>query len=108
MPRLTYSKRNAIRQAVEMQALCIESARILDKDVRSVNSNPDTRAKAGTALSNITRAWRVLEEAKRVLKGDPSPGSYRPEKKPRKSRAAMLTMFSESIAEGEEKAEAQA
>jgi hypothetical protein len=32
-------------------------------------------------LSSLTRAWKELEDARRILIGKPLPGSYRPEKK---------------------------
>lgn len=78
MPRLRYSKREAIRQAVDLQRLCVGNAQLLDADARAEGATPESRAKAGTALSNVVRAWRVLEEGKRVLKGDPLPGSLKP------------------------------
>lgn len=81
MPRLTYSKRDAIKQANDLQRLCIESAKLLDADARANSATPEQRAKAGTALSNVVRGWRVLQEAKRILRGDPAPGSFKPERR---------------------------
>ena len=84
MPRLSYSKRDAIRQAVEMQRLCFSNAQLLDQDIRA-SADKEQRARVATGLGHLVRAWKTLEDSKRVLKGDPMPGSLKPEK-PRPNR----------------------
>lgn len=79
MPRLTYSKREAIRQAVAMQRYCVEGAELLGRDLAATD-NKEQRARIATGLGNLVKAWRVAEDAKRVLKGEPLPGSYKAEK----------------------------
>ena len=59
MPRLTYSKRDALRQAVALQALLLADA-----------ENPETPP---TARAAVARAWRDLEDQKRILRGHGAP-----------------------------------
>ena len=80
MPRLTYSKRDAIRQAVAMQTLCFSNARLLGADIAG-SADAEQRARVATGLGNLVKAWRVLEESKRIWKGDPMPGCLKPERK---------------------------
>ena len=80
MPRLTYSKRDAIRQAVAMQTLCFSNARLLGADIAG-SADAEQRARVATGLGNLVKAWRVLEDAKRILKGDPMPGCLKPQNK---------------------------
>jgi hypothetical protein len=97
MPRLTYSKRAAIRQAVEMQRLCFSNAQLLDQDIRA-SADKEQRARVATGLGNLVKAWRVLEDAKRVLKGDPMPGCLKPtERQPRKRRQPTPEEVAESM-----------
>jgi hypothetical protein len=85
MPRLSYSKRAAIRQAIDMQKHCVKAADLLATDIQAT-SDKEERARVATALGNVVRNWSALQESVRVLKGDPLPGSFKPEKpeKPRK------------------------
>ena len=77
MPRLTYSKRDAIRQAVAMQALCFSNARLLGADIAG-SADAEQRARVATGLGNLVKAWKTLEDSKRILKGDPMPGCLKP------------------------------
>jgi len=85
MPRLTYSKRAAIRQAVDMQKLCYSGAQLLDQDLRGTEDKEE-RARVATALGNLLKTWTALQESVRILKGDPMPGSFRPKEKPKPTR----------------------
>lgn len=89
MPRLSYGKRNAIRQALEMQRLCFTGAQLLDADLRSADDK-EARARVATALGNLVRNWACLQESVRVLKGDPMPGSLRPANKRRRNASPPL------------------
>jgi hypothetical protein len=80
MPRLNYSKRAAIRQAIDMQKLCFAGAQLLDQDLRAA-TDKEERARVATALGNLVRNGSVLQESVRVLKGDPMPGKLKPEPK---------------------------
>ncbi len=97
MPRLTYSKRDAIRQAVEMQRLCFSNAQLLDQDIQA-SADKEQRARVATGLGHLVRAWKTLEDSKRVLKGDPMPGSLKPEK-PRPNRRRPAVVDIEAVAE---------
>src|SRR5713226_8116951 len=88
MPRLSYSKRAAIRQAIEMQRFCYSGAELLAKDLLE-ETDKETRARIATGLGNLVKNWTVLQDAVRVMKGDPMPGSLRPEQNSKtKSRRA--------------------
>ena len=80
MPRLSYSKRNAIRQAVELQKFCFSCAELLEADLRA-SADKEERARIATALGGLGRNWTALQDSIRILKGDPLPGSLRPEKR---------------------------
>jgi hypothetical protein len=54
------------KQVVELQNLVFEAAK--------------KEGSEGKNLSSLARAWCDLEERRRILKGRPLPGSYRPEK----------------------------
>ena len=97
MPRLTYSKRDAIRQAVEMQRLCFSNAQLLDQDIRA-SADKEQRARVAMGLGHLVRAWKTLEDSKRVLKGDPMPGSLKPEK-PSLNRRPHAPVSIETVAE---------
>ena len=62
MPRLTYSKRTALRQAVEMQRIAFEAVQLLDGDMRET-TDKETRARAATAMSGLGRHWTALQES---------------------------------------------
>ena len=99
MPRLTYSKRDAIRQAVAMQTLCFSNARLLGADIAG-SADLEQRARVATGLGNLVKAWRVLEDAKRILKGDPMPGCLKPEhKQARRTRQAGRVVDIEAVVE---------
>jgi hypothetical protein len=86
MPRLSYSKRAAIRQAVEMQKLLFSGAQLLNQDLLGT-ADKDERARVATALGGLCRNWTALQDSVRVLKGDPMPGSLKPEHpKPKRRR----------------------
>jgi hypothetical protein len=58
----------AYKQAVGMQKLLIQ-------DMLDPKTKPSVRA-------GIARAWDVLEERKRILRGNPLPGQFRPDLDP--------------------------
>ena len=68
--RYSVSTRQALKDVLEWQALLL-------KDGRSDKTGPADRAK-------LAQAWERLEERKRVLRGRPNPGSYRPSEPKRK------------------------
>jgi hypothetical protein len=68
LPRLKPGRRGTLHQILEMQ-------RVLVADALSPDTPPNVRAQ-------VSRAWCELEERKRIIRGKPLPGSYRPQVKP--------------------------
>lgn len=68
--RIRPGRRLSLRQALELQQLVFDTAF------------------GGTAkpaeIAQLARAWDVLEDRKRVLRGKPLPGSLKPQQKARK------------------------
>lgn len=64
--RIRPGKRNALRQALQLQQRVFEEG--VKAGVKPVE------------LAQLSRAWDVLEERKRILRGRPLPGSLKPEK----------------------------
>jgi hypothetical protein len=64
------------RQVVELQNLVFEAAK--------------KEGSEGKNLASLVRAWCDLEERRRILKGKPLPGSYRPERKAKKSNGDVF------------------
>jgi len=81
MPRLTYPKRRAIKQALEMQDSCFACVKALEADLRE-SADKEQRARIASAIGGLGRNWTALQDAVRVLKGDPLPGSLKPVPKP--------------------------
>lgn len=54
------------KQVVELQNIVFEAAKM--------------EGAGGKNLASLARAWCDLEERRRILKGKPLPGTYRPEK----------------------------
>ncbi len=72
--------KSAIAQAIDIQI-------VLAKDALNEKTPANVRAQ-------VSRAWCDLEECKRILRGKPSPGSYRPgppEDKQAKSLAPVMS-----------------
>ena len=83
-PKSRPRRKQAYSTATELQA-------ILQKTIL----NPDTKPSDQAACA---RAWEVLEERKRILRGKPLPGHLRPElAHPRKSskRVALLATMAD-------------
>jgi len=64
--RIRPGRRNSLRQALQIQQ------RVFDEGMKS-GVTPG-------ALAQLARAWDILEERKRILRGRPLPGSLKPEK----------------------------
>ena len=67
-----------------MQRLCFTGAQLLDKDLHETDDK-EQRARVSTGLANLMKTWTALQDSVRVLKGDPMPGSLKPDK-PEKKR----------------------
>ena len=101
MPRLTYPKRRAIKQALEMQDSCFTCVKALEADLRE-SADKEERARIASTIGGLGRNWTALQDAIRILKGDPLPGSLKPvpkAKQPkRNTRAILLEDFPEDDA----------
>lgn len=84
MPRLSYNKRAAIKQAIELQRVCYTGTQLLDGDLRGA-ADKEARARVAVAIGSLVKNWTVLAEAIRVLRNIPAPGSLRPEPKIQRS-----------------------
>jgi hypothetical protein len=73
-----------------MQQAAFEACMKLKTDVLDA-SDREERARAASALSNVSKAWSSMEDIKRILRGKPLPGSLRPESKPKKQRTPRAT-----------------
>jgi hypothetical protein len=79
MPRLSYPKRHAIKQALQMQDSFAHCVKVLEADFLA-STERDERARLATAMGNLGRNWTALQDTIRVLKGVPLPGSLTHEK----------------------------
>ena len=79
MPRLTYPKRRAIKQALEMQESFAKCMKVLEADFLA-STEKEERARLATAMGGLGRNWTALQETIRILKGQPLPGSLTYEK----------------------------
>lgn len=69
-----------------MQAACYASAKLLEGDIREA-TDKEVRARLASALGQLGRNWTSLAESIRILKGQPTPGSLRPEQsRPKRER----------------------
>jgi hypothetical protein len=76
-----------------MQKLCFSGAQLLDEDLRGTEDK-EGRARVATALGALCRNWTALQESVRVLKGDPMPGSLKPEPKKKKRARVNFSVLS--------------
>jgi hypothetical protein len=81
LPRMKPGRRGAVLQLLGMQ-------RVLVADALNPETTPAARAQ-------VARAWEVLEERKRILRGRPLPGSLRPEQATPKHMAPREAIFRE-------------
>lgn len=91
MPRTPVSKRKLILEARGLQEVAVDASKALARDLHESDDKTE-RARIATALGNIMANWTKLQDSLRVLKGQPLPGSFKPEppaKKP--TRSAQLS-----------------
>jgi hypothetical protein len=81
LPRMKPGRRGALSQILELQRLLVVDA-----------VNPETTA---SARAQVARAWEVLEERKRILRGRPLPGSFKPEKEKPTRKSADIGPWEE-------------
>ena len=72
--RLKYGRVAALRQCLELQSVCYQAA--IGETVKPAD------------IAQLSRAWEVLEERKRILRNKPLPGSLKPET-PKKTKVSQ-------------------
>src|SRR6185369_16892403 len=85
--RIRPGKRNSLRQALQLQQ------RVFEEGMK-----PGIKP---TELAHLARAWECLEDRKRILRGRPLPGSFKPVKLPAKPYCEAAT-FAEPTEPNEE------
>ncbi len=91
-PKVRPGRRESIHQAVELQRIAFVMAKSL--------SNGPTDAKSGIAYSSLVRAWDIVQERKRILRGLPLPGSLKLVAKVKQKRSEPPA-FKESLSSPE-------
>lgn len=81
---------NALNAKWSKLRQCLEAQKVIYSDLVSPLTEPKERC-------NLTRAWDILEERIRILRGKPLPGALKPESKSKRKPAAMHVL--EPIAE---------
>jgi hypothetical protein len=74
-------KTKALTQAYAMQDLVFDWAMAFKRPEAPTNGGtvlPEPDPKAAAVVSQLAKAWDILEERKRILRGRPLPGSLRP------------------------------
>lgn len=69
--------RNSLVQVLRLQELSFNTAELLAADVASVEDKV-RRAKIAQSFSQVVKGWETLEDRKRIIRGQPLPGSKRP------------------------------
>ncbi len=88
--RVKPGRRDALRQAVELQRAVYEVGLQMAKDAKEA-TKLEERARAGATLASLGKAWNTLQDAKRVIRGRPLPGSLKPEPKRQRPKRSQET-----------------
>jgi hypothetical protein len=78
-------KRTSLRQVLQLQQAAFETVQLLKADAATAE-DPELRARIGSSMAQLLRAWDIGENRKRILRGKPLPGSFKPEKPNPKSK----------------------
>ena len=92
--RIRPGKRNSLRQVLQLQQATFDTALALKGDAIA-SGDANLRARIGSSLAQLARSWDTLEDRKRILRGRPLPGSFKPEKTKAKQSAYREESFSE-------------
>jgi hypothetical protein len=77
--RIRPGKRNSLRNVLQLQDALAETMFLLGQDAAH-SADASLRARIGSSIAQLARSWDTLENRKRVLRGRPLPGSFKPEK----------------------------
>ena len=67
---------------------------VLQRSVFNASLNENIKA---SDLASLARAWDILEDRKRILRGRPLPGSLKPVKKEKSKRQASQTFLEPTV-----------
>lgn len=88
-PKRKPGGRIALSQCLDMQEYVFLTSGIVRED--AVNGiTCEERARAASALASLCKAWEALDDRRRILRGQPLPGSLRPMADTKKPKAASL------------------
>ena len=73
-------RRLSLRQVLDLQDIAHEVAVGLRGDFNAT-SDREERARVGSSISNIAKAWATLQDSKREILGKPRAGVFKPERK---------------------------
>jgi len=82
--------KSALRQVLALQVASFNTAMVLSKDACNLSLTSEQRCKAGTALSNLIKAWDCAEDRKRILRGRGLPRPSEPTSKGRRPTFAQV------------------
>ena len=87
--RIRPGKRNSLRQVLQLQQAAFDTTLLLKEDVLG-SQDATLRARIGSSIAQLVRSWDTLEDRKRILRGRPLPGSFKPEKEKPKSKLSNM------------------
>jgi hypothetical protein len=67
-PRPKPGRRVSLRQVLDLQEAAYKAALLLRSDIEKVESEQN-RARIATSIAHLSRAWTILESAKRAIRG---------------------------------------
>jgi hypothetical protein len=72
-------RRLSLRQVLDLQQIAHEVAVGLQGDFNATGDREE-RARVGSSISNVAKAWATLQDAKREILGKPKAGVFKPER----------------------------
>jgi hypothetical protein len=72
--RVQPGRRLSLRQVVDLQRCCYETAKGLSEDFEKTEAKGE-RAKIASSLSNLAKGWVALQDSKREILGKPRAGA---------------------------------
>lgn len=90
LPRNQPGRRKSLTQVLNMQDAVYETCMMLRDDMCE-STDKEERARIASAIASTCKGWDSLEDRKRVIRGQPLPGSLRPIAKPKKVKSARAT-----------------
>lgn len=70
-------RRNSLKQGISLQDTAFCAALVLAEELAKC-SDPSVRARLGSSLASVLKAWDAAVDRVRVIRNKPLPGSLRP------------------------------